>query len=486
LEPQKEQAPKNERPRSPNEAEVFDDQEDGETILSIRTEPIIISMTSTTAGSKTTAEHSPARSGGTPYAGRMTQISVSMGVIACSLRAKHVQAISQLSTALALQNSTTKPTGSTPSSSPGLALSANVRFRGLVVILLPREVDTVKIRGIVDFHDYPLVPPHLGRGYVRLFVDSVIASFTSHPSASPSSNKPGKSRSRPQPQGKTAQASLTITDISVFSFHTRSTGIMLPGSELDALPILITDPCLPTQYSSPHSQPRPSTSEGTSQMTAFPSFSIVDWTNRHERFEAAKPSRWRARPPTHQRRSSGLGVASVGLSTSPPLSSKNGVLATIQRGLQSATAISVSLSSSTGEGKDHVDLSIHLAPLHFFCDLGTMLEGGPARHGSEVLNFLGDCFPQKYEPQLSTPDSDNDDDVELSHNHNVHESIYTTPRPGAAELPRYKSAKPIERQVGSNVLDDLDTTYEYGQRPMMETRQERVSGTKVKMFLILF
>lgn len=481
-----------------------------DTILSLASEPIVITLISSWATSKdvqsddTGVPSSTATVSGLPGPSTNPQresavkkggrVEISMGVIACALRACHVRDLLTIASSLgpsagqskAASNAETTAGKSAPSESTAIA-----RARGVVLLLLPslKHLDYGKADELATFFAHPLVPPRLLRGYARVFVDTVSATFSTSATAQPVASTPRVGRSITKHSlVQSTSASFTVSDLSVFSFHPHSGTMDAKDMPYDllALPILITDPNLPTQYAASHTQPR---APGQGQQmqgvphSQLPVFDVVDWTDSTRSHDSAKLTAWRVRPPQMQQRGSGIGVTNVGLSTSPPLV-KSSPLSTFSRlhgGVPSTSAIKAAADGTDG----NMECTISVAPLHFFVGMGFLLEGKgrDKSSGSEALAFLDECaaFGDDSLSVLAEDVAGHHERVIGPSNAADTNTAHSTPRARILELPGQepdtaKERRRLERLVldDFNLYSDSDRVKENRQRT--PARQQSING----------
>ncbi|PIL24008.1 hypothetical protein GSI_13759 [Ganoderma sinense ZZ0214-1] len=444
------------------------------------------------------------------------RIELTMGTIACAFSARQVRSIIDLADLWALH--TAPPTGHGQPNDAGSALpfddiEGHVRIRGLVVLLLPavRSSGANPDDALTEYFARPLVPPHLHRGYARIHVEGVGASVSIKRADLP------KGRRIPSKQDPLSiTANFTITDLSAFVFLPR-TG---PNGEMTASPILITDPHLPSQYSTKHVHPTPGTT--TEPNSSLPNFDVLDWTDPTQRSISAKLSLWRTkamqhppaagRSPSQQpgddeypflsspgtsppRRAPDLPkVASPPSTRSTPvvLPSSPGRLglagaSSPGRGIvppppkQSTPALSVkfrSASPRSKEGHGNAEVQVVLAPLHIFLDSGMML--APVKRGkSEVLQFVEELTASS--GGMDMKEAVQGDPEEGVFDDDPGEYCAAGPRGPRSQHDREVERERERRRLEQLVLEDLDLGYDYqghGQVKIPTTPTSRRSGRK--------
>ncbi|ESK94572.1 hypothetical protein Moror_7968, partial [Moniliophthora roreri MCA 2997] len=236
-----------------------------DTILSFGTEPIVIQLTTPPLSALHT---------GRGFADAI-RLSVKAGVIRIALRAWHIRGITQLAGVFKSQSTPEPPIREASPSSGGPVIQISADVGGIVMMLLPRPIEgSDSSTALERFFAHPLIPSYLPQGYVRLHIDSISSTVSINSSKSIS-----------------MASSLSIGDISLFSFQQISTG----GDSFKhiAIPVLITDRLLPTQYSSVHHHPVSPMSLGESM--EMPSFDVADWTSERNYHTGVKLSFWRTK-----------------------------------------------------------------------------------------------------------------------------------------------------------------------------------------------
>ncbi|KAF7338239.1 GP-PDE domain-containing protein [Mycena venus] len=227
-----------------------------EVILSLGSDPLVIRL-QTPAPQR--AEPPP---GDTVIATEAISLSLDVGIIGCALRAWHIKGVVDLLDVVTRSPQSTQSISSPPltalqepagtsATAQGLALSVQLRLRGVVLIMLPASLPGTE-PSMVDFFNRPLIPPRLPQSYLRVHLENMFASMSSG-----------------SLDGDVFRFSLR--ELSAFVFHQASA----EDSELSASPLLITDHLLCTQYPPSHLHP---TSSDRDNMP-MPTFEVIDWTN---------------------------------------------------------------------------------------------------------------------------------------------------------------------------------------------------------------
>ncbi|KAH9966770.1 hypothetical protein BC827DRAFT_1374003 [Russula dissimulans] len=357
--------------------------------------PVSLGTSVQTQSSPHTSESDPS---GTDSRQPNLEISVSVAIVACALSATQINAI--------LGFISTIGSHSGPSIQP--QVSHNVSLVVPQLSLLDQATLTIQIRGFVlllqstpasptgsldvpltDFFTHPLTPPKTDHSYVRLLIDRLRADLSvsttlqqleDEPTPS-SEHLPGRSRVPRVVRRRTStQIRFFVGDLSVFAFCVRSNATAPPAPhEAFAIPIILTDPFLSSQYRFEH-HPSPGMERHVdispefvrNAFPALPEFEISDWTSENNRISQAKLSFWRVKPPPSYRRSQknhpGDPTMHPHAASSPNTVSEE----TTVNELQSALSGQVLLSSAKDQGSPESTCSIHIniIPLHIFVDIG--------------------------------------------------------------------------------------------------------------------
>ncbi|TFK76391.1 hypothetical protein BDN72DRAFT_785226 [Pluteus cervinus] len=393
-----------------------------ELFLSFGTTPIVIQLTTPSPGEQSSVEP---RSTGVRDIERV-QVNVSLGVIACTVRPWHIRALVQLADASTPPSkSRTKSKGKkTDKSAPGLkmGLSLKCSIRGLVVLLLPRmnlaeswlKQDANPLDG---FFARPLTPPKISQGYFRLHLDGLILEAL----IPPADDSPRPSAKRSAPSSLTT-FSVILHDLSFFLFRA------VQDDETWAIPILITDPHLPAQYSSHHVpisfpiQPN--------YYPQLPVFDVLDWTHEQHRSLGTKLSAWRTRPKI---KNSKNGPESPSDSTPQP----NAV---------SVKVVQKAASSKSSDTGSSMNIDVKIAPIQLLVDLGSLLEDNVLRACAEEANLAGPSRADVGVGKASDTDFTDEEDL----------TPPTTPR---AQMTRETEME--RKRLERLVMKDLDLDVDY-------------------------
>lgn len=509
-----------------------------ETILSLGSEPIELRLTTPLSSRPTPAPAAPRSAStstdqqsrakveaGVPRQDKV-RIELTMGVVACAFNGRQIRSVIDVADMWTSHSAPPPPSsnpGQTSESSSPIPfddVDGGLRMRGLVVLLLPtaRTSASNPDDALTEYFSRPLVPPQLPRGYTRVHLEGVSASFAmKRPSELSKSSKRASSRREPP----SISATFTVSEISAFAF-VASTG---PNAEMSASPILITDPNLPTQYSVPHVHP-----SLASPNSSLPTFDLSDWTDPVQRSATAKLSLWRTKPVQQSARpqsqygnddhlQSSPGPASpprqgldlpkmssppsgrpvpVALPSSPGRLGLAGLSSSPGKGMQAppkppAPALSVKFRSARPkEGRDVPEVHVSLAPLHVFVDTGMLLGRKEDGGKSEVLQFLdevaagpgGDKVGAMDEADVEEHPLDDDPDEDYRP---------STPRgPALRGFPDRETDQERERRrLEQLVLEDLDLGYDYrgqGQSnaPPTPTSRRTAVGDPLSLSLLYF
>ena len=336
-------------------------------ILSFGPQSITLRLT-TPSPSVQAEDDNPFESTSDPAYSNDTQIRVdlSIGIVSCVFRPQQVWSLVYLAQAISPNQDGHMETSRTqlPTSSKVPPLKLDAQIRGIVFLLLPFAADTdIDSSRLTQFFNHPVVPPTLDCGYTRLYLESLSTTL----SISDARNVEGSSVR----QDSVMSFEFSLLDVSAFIMgpvtESRESGAT---AGVLALPLLMTDPHLVSQYSGVHSHPG-----STGIYSKLPTFDIIDWKAKKSRNFGIKVSHWRSQPPrpnrvnlhqTHKSHfSSNLSQAAVriiGNRTVPPT--------------QGGAPFDVSFGS----------VEVQVAPLNIRLDLEHILQpGGPVSFFEEVL-----------------------------------------------------------------------------------------------------
>ncbi|KDQ33527.1 hypothetical protein PLEOSDRAFT_22057 [Pleurotus ostreatus PC15] len=319
-----------------------------ETIFSLGSDTATIRLT-------TPSPTSPAQSEGTsPLDSTSKQpsiraenlkLSVSIGIITSSLRARHLRAVMDMLERWNLYRGPQRPTPTPPSESQPSALSltvdGSVHVKGIALVVLPASN---RPEDLSTFYARPLVPPSLSTAYVRVHIDSISCSF-------------------PHFILNDTTVSLSISDFSVFAVQPSL------GDEIIASPIMITDPLLIMQP--PASAPRAHPSDP--EIEQLPEFQTVDYTDEASWVHGVRPSFWRTKPKQRARSQHTRQTSHATSNASEHGEAPQPMTPPV------TPAVQLRLSRSG-------DIEVKVVPLHLFLDLGQALQ-----HGG-VLAFVGELY----------------------------------------------------------------------------------------------
>ncbi|EAU88507.1 hypothetical protein CC1G_04213 [Coprinopsis cinerea okayama7 len=208
------------------------------------------------------------------------RVDISCGSIAIALQPWQVSGVLHLMEKLSDGPSSQSSSSKSPPKDLPFTFDAEARIRSISFLLFASPLlGSICDEPIDDYFEHPLVPPRLGSGYTRLLIDTAAA----HASWLESG----------------LSASLTVGDFSVFQF-TGSRAMSDPIAKLPAaIPVLITDPYLPSQYDSLHVYP--SRSDPFQTSVPQPTIPVLDWFDKKCFTFGAKISHWRTRKNPQER-----------------------------------------------------------------------------------------------------------------------------------------------------------------------------------------
>ncbi|KAL4267314.1 Autophagy-related protein 2 [Pleurotus pulmonarius] len=352
------------------------------------------------------------------------KLSVSIGIITSSLRARHLRAVMDMLERWSLYRGPRRPTPPPSSESQPSALSltvdGSVHVKGIVLVFLPVSNTP---EDLSSFYAHPLVPPSLSTAYVRVHIDGIACSS---PHLILNGSAPPKRRDASREASTTV--ALSVSDLSVFAVQPSS------GSEIIASPIMITDPLLTMQPPTSASRAHPSDPE----IEQLPEFQIVDYTDEASWIHGVRPSFWRTKP-KQRTRSHHIRQASHATSNASEHGEASQPMAPL-----ATPAIQVRLARSG-------DIEVKVVPLHLLLDLGQALQ-----HGG-VLAFVGELYPVVDGPPR--PDSgramDDEDGSDSS-------TPPATPRQHSRTAEEFQERE--RRRLERLVMEDLDLDLKYDYR----------------------
>ncbi|TFK29985.1 hypothetical protein FA15DRAFT_663305 [Coprinopsis marcescibilis] len=333
---------------------------DERTILSFGAVPFEITLTTPSPGGS--------HSSGGPSAAMHDryQLHAACGFIAIALQPWHVSRL--LSAALKMSNPHMPPPrqSSTAPEQPVLSFDAELQVRS-VIILLYSSSNLQGRESLESYFSRPLVPPQLQSGYTRLLLDSL--------SAQASSLSTGVS------------STMRIGDINIFQFTDPSSRKGEAQRNFPvAIPVLITDSHLPSQYDPNHAYP--SRTDPFHATVVQPTIPAVNWSDRRHFTCGAKLSHWRTRDPSERQ------------STDGP-------------NRQSAIYVTVNNPTTLARGKTGIAQSrqakVDIIPLHIFADLEyAQLEGGIIPYIDELLKGIEALDRKKQRSRAYLSDEEED------------------------------------------------------------------------------
>ncbi|KAI0928435.1 hypothetical protein AcW1_005680 [Taiwanofungus camphoratus] len=521
-----------------------------ETIISLTSEPIVIRL-ATPPPTRSSSTQSPALSpsespqpmpqnslksvdrGPQPRTNNeKLRLSVTTGVFACALYARHIRTILDVAGVWIVNSPALPQVGSTGTRESGRSnnnssildnFEADLRVRGAVLLLLPASRSMSTLPSLSGFFAHPLVPPKLTRGFVRVHFDNMSASLLTYPAVdgrptSPSVRRRTSNASSPSIPATTF--TMSLTEISVFAFLMTPERTHLESqagtANLFSSPILIMDPQLPFQYSMQHVYP--DLSATASHHPVLPNFEVVDWTDPIHRSPKARLSQWRTKA-AQRRHSHAFAQAECSLpsmqpnppqkaseltSTQGPISTSSAHVASpsppgrpgigglsaspgksgepVKRSHSSAIVVKGQMSSGTRNTEDEeLEVEVNFEPLHIFVDLGLAL--GKDRHGSqnETLAFMEEVMPSDAEMlHRECRENISTDDVGQSGRYVLdgEEDIDTPPGTPRAHqtftiLQQERERERERRRLERLVLEDLDLEFDY--RPKESEKKSQAS-----------
>lgn len=280
--------------------------------------------------------------------------------------------------------------------------------------------------------------------------------------------------------GTTTAGNFTISEISAFAFLYNPT-----MQTTHASPLLITDHNLAFQY--PPSHVHPDLRQPHAQHV-LPTFEITDWTDISRDANTAKLSTWRTRPlqgfssapgtPVNKPRdigSSPVARSPVDMGHGRPSPSGKSAIATASSHT-AALRVQFTITSMTSSRSSHakgkapengMDIDIHLAPLHVFCDTSLLLNRSNPCELGEPLLFLEEITSRDslhkdpgFEAEFIEGSEDEDDEEDEA------DTPPATPRAqqGVHTARQQEREREQERQrLERLVLEDLDLELDYRQ-----------------------
>lgn len=339
-------------------------------LLSFGSQSITLRLT-TPSPSAQAEEDNPFESTGDSACLDDTQIRVdlSIGIVPCVVQPQQVRGLLCLAQAISPNQDghmeTSRAQLATPSKVPPLKLNAQIR--GIVFLLLPFTADTdINSNHLTQFFNHPVVLPILDCGYTRLYLESLSATL----SISHASNVEDSSTQR----DTVISFDASFVDVSAFIINPVSEPPE-SGPGVLALPLLMTDPHLTSQYSGAHSHPG-----STGIYPKLPTFDIIDWKAKKSRNFGIKVSQWRCQPPKF----------STPHRTKPRQANESHFSSNVS---QAAVRIIGNRTLTPAEGGAPTDVSfgsieVQIAPLNIRLDLEhTLQPGGPVSFFEDVLGL---------------------------------------------------------------------------------------------------
>ncbi|KAH9063334.1 hypothetical protein EDB87DRAFT_1603168 [Lactarius vividus] len=458
-------------------------------IVSLATEPIVIYITTSTpqAFPEASTQHQSSSSQTTALDRPDSQqpnleVLVSVGVIACALTATQICAVLDVISVVGSHSDRiAQPPVSRGSSSvpPALSLldqmSLTMQIRAFVLLLQStptsltscssKEARIILHDALDDFFAHPLVPPKIGRSYVRFVMDTLKADFSVSTTLEQGSPFPRHAPDRSRvPRGVWRKTSsclgFSVGDLSACAFCVSNNSIVTHESgETLVLPILLTDLFLSTQYHPEH-RPLPvigrhldtSPESIRRAFSTLPEFEVLDWTSPEHRTSQAKLSFWRVKPPPGHRRSHRKHGEDPPVS-SPMVSSPETMTGEISAN-QSQPAISgqVLLVSPKDPGTDitpgSTSTSVSIIPIHIFVD---MASNKAALEFLEILSSRRSSSKMDLSSSRSSSSSPEGETLGGAYSHN------NSGEPTPVSSPHRRTLEPIHLRG----LDELNLSEDY-------------------------
>ncbi|KAJ2913449.1 hypothetical protein MD484_g6960, partial [Candolleomyces efflorescens] len=328
------------------------------------------------------------------------QLSLQSGALAIALLPWQIVGLSRLAEKLtSIPSSTPRQSEQSHSSPQSYAFEASINLKGICILLLPSSQSTGDVGDkLDDYFAHAFTPPALSVGYTRILVDTITGRATV--------------------SSGDMSSQLDVTDVSIFQYFGKSSDAEGSGSRLHAIPVLITDPCLPTQYDKPHNYPSRGDPPDSSHLQ--PTLRTVDRRNPTSATFGSKLSHWRTRS------------QQTTPSKAPSIDGQNPCL--------SFAFHRSSTKRPRNQIKTEQRVQVDVAPLSIFVDLEmTLLSGG-------IFSFVNTLLLEQssYErffdaasdsPQALAQDaSDTDDESPLHDPARIAPSSQATPRTNGGQI----------------------------------------------------
>jgi autophagy-related protein 2 len=449
---------------------------DSETLLSFGTDPITIRLTTPRvkreqdALKQQTPVQPPSPSSPNPTSpskfSEKLELNVVTGVIACALRAWHIRSVLEAveswnshSQSLSSRDSQKAPQDVQQSSLNilGLGIEGSIQVRGIVLLLLPPGASLGDI-----YFAHPLVPPKLPHGYLRVHLEALDSSFSLHSfnSAAAAESSVREQKESSSLMSTMSKFSLSLTELSVFAFHTPTRALTEDEAQIVASPILITDHQLPSQYSPHHCDhfQAASKTESREKHIELPTFDLVDWTSDAHRTSSPKLSLWRTKIKAHRSRQQTS-------PNHPPV--PKAMVVEVTRTVSTAPLNAKKKCPSTTVDS----ATIRTLPLQIFVDVGLALSS------DGLISFFEEAIPvdsgDKSIPQ-SQPNAGLDDDGNTSDEGDA---------PVVSFASNARDQETERMRLERLVLEDLNLDLDYRQVQALPSTSER--ATKRKVILVV-
>ncbi|GJE87153.1 autophagy-related protein 2 [Phanerochaete sordida] len=440
-----------------------------EMLLSFGHEPITIRLWTPSPARREPSNTHPSSRTRPPAAANVRRdvgamkLDITIGVVAVALKARHIRSMLEIGDLWSSHPpvvSSRSNDSSQAGSSHSQRVDATLRLRGIVACLLPGKPPS----DLAEYFNYPLAPPRLPHGFARLHLEELCAAVSVHPTSSSADIRPAAALYG----GITVTARLSLSELSAFAFmySPHHAG----GTELAAIPLLITDPNLPYQYDGSHIYPDLRHADIEARL---PAFDIVDWTDPVHWSSSARISAWRTRK-QHAPSSPIPESPKSRLSSSPSNPRESTPTSRQSARTPSQPAVVVKLTITTAplgrrghrKGKDPengLDIDVDISPLHVFLDASHILGDGSTSEHSEVLSFLDVLSSNTSEVTGSHHDEDNIEDEDEGDEET--DTPPGTPRARQRQSNRRREREREEerRRLERLVLEDLELGFDYSQ-----------------------
>ncbi|KAH7913725.1 hypothetical protein BJ138DRAFT_1124124 [Hygrophoropsis aurantiaca] len=423
------------------------------------------------------------------------QLTISSGIAAFALRARHIRML--INTLDVLSSHSSSSSSPETSANPGffdIGVEASINVRGIVILLLPATAN--HSQQLDEFYTRPLKPPRWPFGYLRVLLEHISCSITLPGSLIGKPEPlPGRGSRVPQTGRSSVQslsAKLTLAEMSIFTFYAMPSASS-HTAEPSASPVLITDPYLPDRYSISLSRP---SFDGVAKQQyeandiRLTTFDTIDWTKSMNVAGSAKLSTWRAKP-IHMPSKSGNRVPlqsprmPVSKLPTSPKSPPESHLDEQEVAVNAIPAVSISMqgppinpSSRSANRSSAVD--VQFTPLHFFVDLGMIMEGGLLPFVEEIMSSTttNNAAHQSHRGVDGTDLDSGEDNVSES---SEEDGDNDAPRKFRHMTVQERNKQKERIRLEKLVLDDLNLSLDYRTAGAPSTKNAgRKTGRKAK------